>query len=414
QVAQAPQAIAVVHDDVALSYAALDARANQLAHHLIAQGIGPEDRVALYLQRSIDLVVALLAVLKAGAAYLPLDPAYPAQRLAFMLDDAQPRLLLAHQALVATLPGESGIATVLLDDASLWAQQPTQAPQRADLLPQHPAYVIYTSGSTGTPKGVVVAHAQVVRLLHATHAWVAPGAADVWTLFHSCAFDFSVWELWGALAHGGRLVVVAQHIARDPAAFHALLCQQRVSVLNQTPSAFQALLDAQRDSLLPHSLRLVIFGGEALQPADLAPWFARHGQRTALLNMYGITETTVHVTAHALTPQDAQRGGHSPIGRPLADLRAYVLAGDGQCLPIGVAGELHVAGAGLARGYLGRPGLTAERFVPDPFAEHPGERMYKTGDLARWRADGSLEYLGRNDAQVKLRGFRIELGEIQA
>ncbi|MBB5863263.1 non-ribosomal peptide synthase/polyketide synthase [Xanthomonas sp. 3058] len=414
QVAQTPHAIAVVHDDLALSYTELDARANQLAHHLIAQGIGPEDRVALYLERGIDLIVAILAVLKSGAAYLPLDPAYPAQRLAFMLDDAQPRMLLAHRALAATLPTDSEIATVLLNADPVWAQQPTHAPQRSDVLPQHPAYVIYTSGSTGTPKGVVVAHAQVVRLLHATRACVAPSAEDVWTLFHSCAFDFSVWELWGALAHGGRLVVVLQHTARDPAAFHALLCQQRVSVLNQTPSAFQALLDAQRESPLQHSLRLVIFGGEALQPANLAPWFAQHGQRTALLNMYGITETTVHVTAHALSADDAQRPGHSPIGVPLADLRAYVLANDGQCLPVGVAGELHVAGAGLARGYLGRPGLTAERFVPDPFAEQAGERMYRTGDLARWHADGSLEYLGRNDEQVKLRGFRIELGEIQA
>ncbi|KWV13260.1 hypothetical protein ATB53_04560 [Xanthomonas translucens] len=414
QVAQAPHAIAVVHDDLALGYAELDARANQLAHHLIAHGIGPEERVALYLERGIDLVVAILAVLKSGAAYVPLDPAYPAQRLAFMLDDAQPRLLLTHRALAANLPNESGIATVLLDDAPVWAQQPTHAPQRSDVLAQHPAYVIYTSGSTGTPKGVIVAHAQVVRLLHATGACVAPTAEDVWTLFHSCAFDFSVWELWGALAHGGRLVVVPQHTARDPVAFHALLCQQRVSVLNQTPSAFQALIDAERHSDLQHNLRLVIFGGEALQPATLAPWFAQHGQRTAMINMYGITETTVHVTAHAITEHDVARADLSPVGLPLADLCAYVLAGDGQCLPIGVAGELHVAGAGLARGYLGRPGLTAERFVPDPFAEQPGERMYRTGDLARWQADGRLEYLGRNDDQVKLRGFRIELGEIQA
>ncbi|UXA69071.1 amino acid adenylation domain-containing protein [Xanthomonas prunicola] len=414
QVAQRPHAIAVVHEELALSYADLDVRANQLAHHLIAHGIGPEDRVALYLQRGIDLVVAILAVLKAGAAYLPLDPAYPTQRLAFMLDDAQPRLLLTHAALAASLPSETGIATLVLDEADAWTHRPIDSPQRNDLLPQHPAYVIYTSGSTGTPKGVVVAHAHVVRLLHATRSQVAPSADDVWTLFHSCAFDFSVWELWGALAHGGRLVVVPQNTARDPAAFRALLCQQRVSVLNQTPSAFQALLEAQRHSDLQHHLRLVIFGGEALQPASVSTWFAQHGQRTALLNMYGITETTVHVTAHALTAQDAQRPGHSPIGAPLADLRAYVLASDGQCLPIGVAGELHVAGAGLARGYLGRPGLTAERFVPDPFAEKPGERMYKTGDLARWQADGSLAYLGRNDEQVKLRGFRIELGEIAA
>ncbi|AVT99226.1 non-ribosomal peptide synthetase [Xanthomonas oryzae] len=414
-VARTPNAIALVEGGLELGYADLDARANQIAHHLIALGIGPEDRVALYLERSIDLVVALLAVLKAGAAYLPMDPAYPAERLRFMLDDAQPRLLLAHRALADTLASDAGIAIVLLDgDTAAWAHQPTHRPARAELLPQHPAYVIYTSGSTGTPKGVVIAHAQVVRLLHATAAWVAPCAEDVWTLFHSCAFDFSVWELWGALAYGARLVVVSQDTARDPRAFQALLCQQRVSVLNQTPSAFQALVDAQRHEPHPHALRLVIFGGEALQPASLAPWFAQHGQRTALLNMYGITETTVHVTAHALTAQDVERPGHSPVGAPLSDLRAYVLAADGQCLPIGVAGELYVAGAGLARGYLARPGLTAERFIPDPFAQQPGQRMYKTGDLARWRADGTLDYLGRNDDQVKIRGFRIELGEIQA
>ncbi|KOR42171.1 hypothetical protein ADT25_15395, partial [Xanthomonas oryzae] len=414
QVARTPQAIALVDGDSALSYAELDARANRLAHHLIAHGVGPEDRVALFLQRDSDLVVAVLAVLKAGAAYLPMDPAYPAERLAFMLDDAQPRALLAHRQLAAMLPTETRMAAVWLDDASVWAQQPAHAPQRSDLRPQHPAYVIYTSGSTGTPKGVVVAHAQVVRLLHATRSHVAPSAEDAWTLFHSCAFDFSVWELWGALAHGGRLVVVPQHIARDPAAFNALLCRHRVSVLNQTPSAFQALIEAQRHRDVQHHLRLVIFGGEALQPTNLAPWFARYGERTALLNMYGITETTVHVSVHAVTAQDVQRSGHSPIGTPLADLRAYVLGPDGQCLPVGVAGELHVAGAGLARGYLGRPGLTAERFVPDPFAERPGERMYKTGDLARWQADGSLAYLGRNDEQVKVRGFRIELGDIAA
>ncbi|KAB7764409.1 non-ribosomal peptide synthetase, partial [Xanthomonas maliensis] len=415
QVAHAPQAIALIDGDSALSYSELDVRANQLAHHLIAHGIGPEDRVALFLHRSHDLVVAILAVLKAGAAYLPLDPAYPPERLAFMLDDAQPRVLLAHRKLADTLPANPAIATVLLDaDANSWTHQPPHAPQRNDLLPQHPAYVIYTSGSTGTPKGVVVAHAQVVRLLQATHAQVAPSPDDVWTLFHSTAFDFSVWELWGALAHGGRLVVVPQPIARDPAAFHALLCEQRVSVLNQTPSAFQALLDAQRHSAEHHALRLVIFGGEALSPASLAPWFAQHGQRTTLLNMYGITETTVHVTAHVVTEEDVARPDRSPIGAPLPDLRAYVLGADGQCLPIGVPGELHVAGAGLARGYLGRPALTAERFVPDPFADVAGARMYRTGDLARWRDDGTLDYLGRNDEQVKLRGFRIELGEIAA
>ncbi|MES2940624.1 MAG: amino acid adenylation domain-containing protein, partial [Pseudomonadota bacterium] len=281
------------------------------------------------------------------------------------------------------------------------------------LRPEHLAYVIYTSGSTGQPKGVMVEHRQVSRLFASTRSWFNFGPADVWTLFHSFAFDFSVWEIWGALLHGGQLVVVPQAFTRSPAAFYALLCKAGVTVLNQTPGAFRQLIAAQADSALAHRLRTVIFGGDALDVASLKPWFERPANAgTQLVNMYGITETTVHVTYRPLAPADADAAGASPIGQRIPDLRVYVLDAHSQPAPIGVAGELYVGGAGVARGYLNRPELTAQRFLDDPF--HASGRMYRTGDLARFRADGSLEYLGRNDSQVKVRGFRIELGEIEA
>ncbi|MET3498327.1 amino acid adenylation domain-containing protein, partial [Variovorax boronicumulans] len=329
----------------------------------------------------------------------------------------KPVVLLTEAGCAGALALPADLPVCRLDDpAAPWLALPGTAPAVAGLTPGHLAYVIYTSGSTGQPKGVMVEHAHVVRLLYAT-----PGfdfnAADVWTLFHSFAFDFSVWETWGALLCGARLVVVPALTARSPSEFYELLCNQGVTVLNQTPSAFRQLMAAQQQSPLQHQLRLVIFGGEALEPSTLAPWYAHNGERTRLVNMYGITETTVHVTELALAPEDAQHAGVSPIGVPLADLCVYVLDAFGQPQPLGVAGEMVVAGAGVTRGYLNRPDLTAERFVPDPFGA-PGSRMYRSGDLARWRighdGDGTLEYLGRNDHQVKVRGFRIELGEIEA
>jgi amino acid adenylation domain-containing protein len=282
------------------------------------------------------------------------------------------------------------------------------------------AYVIYTSGSTGRPKGVEVSHANVARLFAVIRQSFAFGQDDVWTLFHSIAFDFSVWELWGALAFGGRLVIVPGETARSPEAFYELLRRERVTVLSQTPSAFRQLLWAEESALargeaMVADLRLVVFGGEALDPASLAPWLERHGEEQPLLvNMYGITETTVHTTWRRLRQSDLAQPG-SAIGRPLSDLSLHLLDGGGRPVPIGVPGEIHVGGAGVARGYLARPALTAERFVPDPFAGGVGGlRLYRSGDLARWRRDGDLEYLGRIDRQVKVRGFRIELGEIEA
>ena len=298
QVARTPDATAVVFEDTSLTYAELNARANQLAHHLITLGVGPDVLVGLCLERSLDLVVGLLGILKAGGAYVPLDPGYPAARLAFMLEDTQAPVLLTQHKLLGQLPPYAGRVLCLDRDPSLLAAQPdTDPPCRATA--ENLAYVIYTSGSTGNPKGVMIEHANVVRLFSATQHWFAFGEHDVWTCFHSAAFDFSVWEIWGALLHGGRLVMVPYLVSRDPDAFHALLRRERVTVLNQTPSAFGQLIaaDARVDTAALRSLRLVIFGGEALEMQSLRPWFERHGDaQPQLVNMYGITETTVHVT----------------------------------------------------------------------------------------------------------------------
>ncbi|HSF41611.1 MAG TPA: amino acid adenylation domain-containing protein, partial [Thermoanaerobaculia bacterium] len=407
-----PTAVAVSFEDRELSYGELDERSGRLARRLRAAGVGPEVPVALCLERSPELVVALLAVLKAGGAYVPIDPAYPRDRQAYILADSGARVLLSERALAGGLSAV-GVRTILLDEPG----EDLPAPQAGGLppgaTPESLAYVIYTSGSTGRPKGVLVRHANVVRLFRETEPWFGFDERDVWTLFHSPAFDFSVWEIWGALLYGGRLVVVPWAVSRSPEDFHDLLRREGVTVLNQTPSAFRQLVaaDAARGGEL--ALRQVIFGGEALELQALRPWFERHGdERPRLVNMYGITETTVHVTWRPLTAADLAANG-SPIGRAIPDLDLRVLDRSGQPVPVGVAGELCVGGAGLARGYLGRPELTAGRFVPDPFGESPGARLYRSGDLVRYRASGDLEHLGRIDHQVKIRGFRIELGEIE-
>ncbi|AVH60769.1 MULTISPECIES: non-ribosomal peptide synthetase [Streptomyces] len=420
QVGKTPDAAAVTCGDLTLTYRDLNERANRLAHRLVARGMGPEHVVALALERSADLVVAILATLKAGAAYLPLDPEYPPARLAHMVTDARPGLLLTTTAAQANLPAAHGTPVLLLDAPDTTTDL-THNPTPA-LAPDHPAYVIYTSGSTGQPKGVVNTHRNVVRLFDATRKWFGFGPDDVWTLFHSYAFDFSVWELWGALLHGGRLVVVPYEVSRTPGAFLDLLADEGVTVLNQTPSAFyqlaQADADAEADASRPArrlGLRTVVFGGEALQPSRLADWYERHPDDVPMLvNMYGITETTVHVTYQPLNRYRATAAAASVIGLGIPDLRTYVLDGGLQLVVPGVVGELYVAGGGVARGYLGRPGLTAERFVADPYAAQPGARMYRTGDLVRQNPDGELEFVGRADHQVKIRGFRIEPGEIEA
>jgi amino acid adenylation domain-containing protein len=415
QVAQTPDALAVVTETgaEALTYGALDAAATQLAHHLRALGVGPDVRVAICLEREPRLVVAILAVLKAGGAYVPLDPTYPTERRAFLVRDSAPAALITTEALGASVAFEGPV--VALDGAVRpWTSAPVTPLPRAGLTSAHAAYVIYTSGSTGTPKGVVVAHAQVSHILGSTAADFGFGPGDVWTLFHSTAFDFSVWELWGALCYGGRVVIVSRATAQDPPAVAALLVRERVTVLNQTPSSFRALQASGALASDQHRLRVVIFGGEALDVGTLGSWYAAHnGAGPQLVNMYGITETTVHVTYGPLAASDVASGG-SPIGRPMPNTQVYLLDAHGMPVPVGVTGEIYVGGAGVARGYLGRPGLTAERFVANPFGAVPGARSYRSGDLGQWRADGTLAYLGRNDFQVKVRGFRIELGEITA
>jgi amino acid adenylation domain-containing protein len=411
QAAQRPDAIALSCEGEQLTYAALNAQANRLARQLREQGVGPEVRVGIATERAMPLVVGLLAILKAGGAYVPLDPQYPAERLSYMIEDSGITLLLTQAHLIDGLPAREGVQ--VLDLAALQLDT-CSADNLAPLaMPDNLAYVIYTSGSTGRPKGALLSHGNVGRLLTATAAEFSFGADDVWTLFHSYAFDFSVWELFGSLCTGGRLVIVPYYISREPQVFHRLLCDEGVTVLNQTPSAFRQLLPIACASPRQMALRQVIFGGEALEVASLRPWLERFGDRQpTLVNMYGITETTVHVTYRAIRLADLDGKAQSPIGLPIRDLRWYLLDSQLQPVPVGVAGELYIAGAGLARGYHGRFGLTAERFVPSPF--DAAQRLYRSGDLARQRADGSIDYLGRIDQQVKIRGFRIELGEIEA
>ncbi len=412
QAAERPDAVALTFGEQMLSYGELNARANRLAHHLLARGVKPETLVGIAVERSADTVVGLLAILKAGAAYLPLDPDYPRDRLAYMIEDSGTALVLTQHAVREKVPAPERVTMLELDTLDL-SGEPAHNPDIAVGL-ETLAYVIYTSGSTGRPKGAQLCHRNVTRLLAATDAWFGFGPNDVWTLFHSYAFDFSVWEIFGALCTGGKLVVVPYWVSRSPEDFLALLGRERVTVLNQTPSAFGQLtrLPGLADAGL--ALRCVIFGGEALEPETLRSWMDRFGDaQPRLINMYGITETTVHVTYRPITRRDLD-GGRSPIGVPIPDLGLRVLDGELNAAPIGVPGELYVAGEGLARGYLGRPGLSAERFIADPFDTQGGGRLYRTGDLARWNEKGQLEYLGRIDHQVKVRGFRIELGEIEA
>jgi amino acid adenylation domain-containing protein len=409
---RSPAAIAVVYQRRELTYQELNCRANQLARVLKQMGVGPEVLVALYVERSLEMIVALLAVLKAGGAYVPMDTAYPQERLAFMLADANPRVVITQPGLRDHLP-EHTASMICLDLDSQSAPADTSHNLKNETTLNNLAYVIYTSGSTGHPKGTLISHHNVVRLFQATHHWFGFGPSDVWTLFHSYAFDFSVWEMWGALLHGGKLVVVPFWLSRSPEDFVALLRHERVTVLNQTPSAFRQLMQAERavGTAEALALRLVILGGEALQPRALRPWFARYGdQKPRIVNMYGITETTVHVTYRPLAEADLESG--SLIGVPIPDMEMHLLDQKLQRVPVGVAGEIHVGGAGLARGYLHRPELTDAKFIPDPFDGDPGSRLYKSGDLARLLPNGDIEYLGRIDDQVKIRGFRVELEEI--
>ncbi|MGH9348513.1 MAG: amino acid adenylation domain-containing protein, partial [Vicinamibacterales bacterium] len=412
-----------------ISYRELNRRANRLARRLQHAGVAPETLVGLHLERSPELIIGLLAILKAGGAYLPLIPTNPAAYNRRLVDDAGVRIVVAR---AAPPPGAipDGVTVVAVDADG------DGDPGRDDVNPvskvtaQNLAYVLHTSGSTGSPKGVLVTHANATALFHATRGQCAFDASDVGMLFHSPAFDFSVWEIWGALLHGGRLVIVPEDVARSPQDFRALVQRERVTILNQTPTAFRQLVYDGGEQW-SSALRMVIFGGERLDIELLRPWFGRQvgtpsqdsesGLRArtpsrlpAFVNMYGITETTVHVTCRRLEAGDLHTPWVSPIGTPLPHLSAYVL--DDYLNPVspGMPGQLFVGGQGMSRGYLHAPERTAAAFVPSPFATDPGERLYCTGDLVRIDAHGGLQFLGRIDQQVKIRGHRIEPGEIES
>ena len=408
QVRKNPDAEALRWQDQSVTYDQLNRRANRLAARLRREGAGPDRLVALLFHRGPEMLTAVMGVVKSGAAYVPVDPEYPEERIRFMLEDSRALILLTGPGVDAP---DFYSGTVIPVDVSIpLTGEPAEENPSLVNRPQDLLYIIYTSGSTGQPKGAMIEHRNVVRLLFNDRMPFDFSAQDVWTLFHSYCFDFSVWEMYGALLYGGALVLVPRETARDTLAFRKLLIRERVSVLNQTPGAFYHLVsaDTRYDPLL--QLRMVIFGGEALKPMLLQPFHSRYPD-TRLVNMYGITETTVHVTWLDLTGDDMARPA-SNIGRPIPTTRVYILDRHLNPLPIGVPGEICVSGDGVCRGYLNNPELTGKRFVPSPFV--PGERLYRSGDLGRFYPRGDIEYLGRIDSQVKIRGHRIELGEIES
>jgi amino acid adenylation domain-containing protein len=405
-VARHGDSIALEFDSQRLTYAQLDARANQLAHLLLSQGVRPDSPVALALERSVELIVSLLAILKAGGAYLPLDTSYPRERLAFMLEDAQPVLLLTSSSLKGSIPAQASLPVVLVDSVDT-SSLPTHAPA-VPLAPEHLAYIDFTSGSTGRPKGVAVSHRNVLRtVLNAPYADVSSGQSFL--LIAPISFDASTLELWGPLLNGGRLVVFPASSPSDLDLLASVLQQHSVSTLHLTSGLFSQMVDSHLHGL--KSVKQLLTGGDVVS----APHVRRvvEGMSIPVTACYGPTEGTLFTSCFRMTSAD-QVPSSVPIGTPITGTQVYLLDSHGQPVPVGVPGELFISGEGLARGYVRRPDLTAERFLPNPFSATPGARMYRTGDLARWRQDGVLEFLGRKDFQVKVRGFRIELAEVEA
>ena len=405
QVARNPDAVALIFEGTQLSYRELNEQANRLAHHLIARGVGPDVLVALCLNRSSELIVALLAILKAGGAYVPLDPDYPKERLSFMLEDGRVSIVITTSALSPALP-ELSAERVLLYQAESFRVYPSANPlQRAGT--DNLAYVIYTSGSTGTPKGVTISHRGVIRLVKNTN-YADFNSTDIFLQFAPVSFDASTFEIWGALLNGARLVIIPSHRAALEDLADTLI-RERVTTLWLTASLFHLMVDQHLDALI--QLRQLLAGGDVLSVAHVEKFLAAT-PACLLINGYGPTENTTFTCCYSI-PQDAKIAWSVPIGRPIANTQVYILDPHLNPVPIGIPGELHIGGAGLARGYLNRPELTTEKFIANPFSDEPGARVYKTGDLARYLPDGNIEFLGRLDTQVKVRGFRIELGEIE-
>jgi len=394
-----PNNIALVFQTKELTYRELSQKSNQLAHYL--RSVSNNDLIAIFMDRSLEMLIAIIAVLKAGSAYVPIDPNNPSERINYIINDSRTPLVLTQQHLARKLSHSK-----LIDINQFNYAEYPDVNLDHDRTGHDLAYVIYTSGTTGNPKGVLQTHGNVIRLFSATQDYYQFSDKDIWTLFHSYAFDFSVWEIWGALLYGGKLIIPDKSDIQDFTHFYRLCKTYSISILNQTPTAFYQFIQTATHRL--ENLRFVIFGGEALNIRQIKPWWDKFGcAQPKLVNMYGITETTVHVTLKELHLHDSSNS----IGKPLKDLKAYVLDSKLVPVPIGVTGELYIGGAGLAREYLNRPELTRERFIQNPFI--PSERIYKTGDLVRWLNNGELEYIGRNDFQVKIHGFRIELGEIE-
>jgi amino acid adenylation domain-containing protein len=409
QAAERPDAVALEWDGVRLTYAELDGRANQLAHHLAARGVGPDARVGVLLERGPKMVVSFLAVLKAGGAYVPLEPGWPDGRLTLMLADSDVRVLLTRDTVRAGLAVPAGASVVSLEGERDEIAARSTLPPESRTTARNLAYVIYTSGSTGTPKGVAAEHRGVVRLVRDTD-YVQLTPADRVAQASSASFDAATFEIWGALLNGARVVGVPRDAALVPAALAAALRTSGITTLFLTTALFNAV--ARELPAAFASLRYLLFGGEAVDPAAVAR-VLEAGAPRHLLHVYGPTESTTYSTWHPV--QAVPAGAHTvPIGRAVAQTTAFVLDASLRPVPVGAPGELYLGGDGVARGYLGRPALTAERFVPDPFSAEAGARMYRTGDRVRWLPEGALEYLSRLDGQVKIRGFRIEPGEVQA
>jgi len=428
-----PNKIAIKFGNQSLTYAELDAKSTQLARYIQnkykatskKESFPADTLIGICVEPSFDTIISILGVLKAGGAYVPMDPNYPATRIENILLDSQAPLIIVHQRTLSKISSLAELdpdRLILIDDSDVQDQIQSQSvfPLDATYNPESLAYVIYTSGSTGRPKGVALPHANVLNLFYATKEYYHFNQNDVWVLFHSFAFDVSVWEIWGTFLYGGTLIIVSYETTRDPHTFYEITKKEKITVLNQTPSAFRNYIDADLAAENKiNTLRCVIFAGEALDIEMLRDWWRSHDDRhPQLVNMYGITETTIHASYQALFYSDLENCRHGRIGVPLNHLRMYVLDEQKSLCPIGVPGELYVGGGGVARGYLNRDDLTNQRFIINPFAKTlglaPTDRIYKSGDLVRWMPDGTLEYIGRTDFQVKLRGFRIELGEIES